>query len=289
MLPHTRDLSTPHDGATAFADSADSHTTGVSFRRLSSLEDFQACVALQKEVWGEAFTDTVPASILQVASHIGGVILGAFDEDVLVGFVFGLTGVRDGEAVHWSHMLGVRTSVRGNGVGRQLKEMQRAELARRGVAREFWTFDPLQARNAHLNINRLGVRVTDYAVNMYGSTDSPLHLGIATDRLIVELDTAAAPRGIPDGVVAPAVRLPVLSLAPRPEDPHVDGERPQHALIEIPWDLQNGAMTPDTLLRWRLATREHFQWSFLHGYRVTALHRDRAASRAFYLIERGGG
>jgi predicted GNAT superfamily acetyltransferase len=287
MLPHTRDLSSPPDGATAFADSADRSTTGVSFRRLSSLEDFQACVALQKEVWGDAFTDSVPASILQVASHIGGVIIGAFDEDVLIGFVFGLTGVRDGEPVHWSHMLGVRATAREHGIGRQLKELQRAELARRGIAREFWTFDPLQARNAHLNVNRLGVRVMDYAVNMYGSTDSPLHLGMATDRLIVELDTAASPRVIPDGVVAPSVRLPVLSPAPRPGDPEVDGERPQHALIEIPWDLQTGALTPDALLRWRLATREHFQWSFLHGYRVTALHRDRAASRAFYLIERG--
>ena len=287
MLPHTRDLSAPHDGATAFAESAERHPAGASFRRLSSLEDFQACVALQKEVWGDAFTDSVPASILQVASHIGGVILGAFHGDLLIGFVFGMTGVRDGEIVHWSHMLGVRTAAREHGIGRQLKELQRAELARHGIAREFWTFDPLQARNAHLNVNRLGVRVTDYAVNMYGSTDSPLHLGMATDRLIVELDTAAAPRGVPDGVVAPAARLPVLSPATRPEDPHVDGERPPRALIEIPWDLQNGGMTPEALLRWRMATREHFQWSFLHGYRVTALHRDRAASRAFYLIERG--
>ena len=97
--------------------------------------------------------------------------------------------MRDGKPIHWSHMLGVREDVRGMGVGRHLKEMQRAELARRGITRVLWTFDPLQARNAHLNFNRLGVRLIDYVENMYGITASPLHHGLATDRLVVMLPT----------------------------------------------------------------------------------------------------
>ena len=283
MLPHTRDLSAPPpaDGTPSHADAET-----VVIRRLDTLDEFQSCVELQVDVWGAGFTDVVPASILQVASHIDGLILGAFADATLIGFVFGLTGVKGGEIVHWSHMLGVRAQTREMGIGRRLKEAQRAELARRGVAREFWTFDPLQARNAHLNVNRLGVRVIDYAVNMYGTTGSPLHLGIATDRFIVELDTTKPPRAT--YVAADRGKLPVLTPVPHVGDVLADGDKPASALIEIPWDVQNGALSADEMLRWRIATRSYFQWAFLHGYRVSALHRDREAERAFYVIDRNG-
>jgi predicted GNAT superfamily acetyltransferase len=276
MLPNTRDLPAPPP-----ADAG-----SVVIRRLETLEEFQSCVDLQIDVWGAGFTDVVPASILQVASHIEGLILGAFADATLIGFVFGLTGLKGGEVVHWSHMLGVRAQTRGMGIGRQLKEAQRAELARRGIAREFWTFDPLQARNAHLNVNRLGVRVIDYTVNMYGTTGSPLHLGIATDRFIVELDTTKAPRSA--HIVVDRGKLPIFTPAPHVDDILADGERPSSALIEIPWDVQNGALSTDEMLRWRIATRSYFQWAFQHGYRVSALHRDRETERAFYVIDRHG-
>lgn len=291
MLPHIRDLSRDAESSTtASALTSEPDASGVQLRPLVSLAEYQACVALQSDVWGEAFSDTVPASILQVAAHIGGLVIGAFVGDTLTGFVFGLTGVKNGEIVHWSHMLGVRASAREMGIGRRLKEYQRAELARRGVAREFWTFDPLQARNAHLNVNRLGVRVIDYAVNMYGTTGSPLHLGIATDRLIVEMATEVRPRPTPaNGVISAPERLPIFTPMPRPGDVLVDGDRPRTALIEIPWDIQNGrTLASDEMLTWRMSTREYFQWAFLHAYRVTSLHRDRDASRAFYVIDRTG-
>jgi predicted GNAT superfamily acetyltransferase len=280
MPPHTSNLPAPP--APSHADSQ-----SVVIRRLETLDEFQSCVDLQIDVWGAGFTDVVPASILQVASHIDGLILGAFADATLIGFVFGLTGVKSGEIVHWSHMLGVRAQTRGMGIGRRLKEAQRAELARRGIAREFWTFDPLQARNAHLNVNRLGVRVIDYAVNMYGTTGSPLHLGIATDRFIVELDTTKAPRSM--FVAEDRGELPIFTPAPRGGDVLADGDKPASALIEIPWDVQNGALSADEMLRWRIATRSYFQSAFVHGYRVSALHRDREAERAFYVIDRSGG
>src|SRR5262249_9403995 len=245
--------------------SADSEAAVI--RRLETLDQFQSCVDLQIDVWGAGFTDVVPASILQVASHIDGLILGAFADATLIGFVFGLTGVKNGEIVHWSHMLGVRAQTRGMGIGGRLKEAQRAELARRGIAREFWTFDPLQARNANLNLNRLGVRVIDYTVNMYGTTGSPLHLGIATDRFIVELDTTKPPRTTPISTHVPVAgaKLPIFTPAPRAGDVVADGDLPSSALIEIPWDIQNGALSADEMLRWRIATRTYFQWAFLHG------------------------
>jgi predicted GNAT superfamily acetyltransferase len=260
---------------------------GVHVRHLESLEDLEACVALQRVIWGGDFDGLVPASLLQVSVHIGGLVIGAFAADVLVGFVFGLTGVRDGEIVHWSHMLGVRHEAREMGIGRQLKELQRSTLAARGITRVLWTFDPLQARNAHLNINRLGVRVTEYVVNMYGTTRSPLHFGIATDRLIVESSTAPASGSIQVSSAIFEQPLPVLTPMPRLGDRALDGDLPSFALIEIPVDVQQVAEeSAGAMNLWRVATREHIQWAFRHGYRIAAVHRDLAASRALYLIAR---
>ena len=254
---------------------------------LETLDDFEACVALQKAIWGADFDGMIPTSLLQASAHIGGLVIGAFAADALVGFVFGLTGVRDGEVVHWSHMLGVCPEARGMGVGRQLKEFQRSTLAARGITRMLWTFDPLQARNAHLNINRLGVRVTEYVVNMYGTTRSPLHFGIATDRLIVESSTAPTSGSMKGSSAIFAQPLPVLTPIPRLGDRALDGDQPTFALIEIPVDVQRVAEeSADAMNLWRVATREHMQWALRHGYRITALHRVRAEARAFYLIER---
>lgn len=285
-MSHAHDFSSTLPADRTF-DEPDAH--GVQLRPLVSLAEYHACVDLQIAVWGAEFSDIVPASMLKVATHVGGIIVGALAGDALLGFVFGLTGVRDDEIVHWSHMLGVRADAREMGIGRRLKEYQRATLARRGIAREFWTFDPLQARNAHLNVNRLGVRIIDYVVDMYGSMGSPLHFGVATDRLIVECATGARPKStpVPGPVIEQYGRAPILTPEPRPGDVVFQGESPTIVLLEIPADVERvTAESAEALSRWRLATRTHFQWAFLHGYRVTALHRDRVASRAFYVLRR---
>src|SRR5439155_9004142 len=167
----------------------------VCLRLLSSVDDCRACVELQRDVWGWDQADIVPATLLHVVDYVGGLVAGAFDPNsILLGFVFGITGIRDGEIVHWSHMLGVREAARNMGVGRMLKEYQRRVLAERGVARIYWTFDPLQAKNAYFNLNRLGAHVVEYVPDMYGVTGSPLHLGLATDRLVVCLSTVGRNR-----------------------------------------------------------------------------------------------
>ena len=145
----------------------------IEIRSLDGLNEFQACVDLQCETWGEGFSDVVPPSVLKVAQRVGGVVLGAFGPDRnLVGFVFGLTGVERGRIVHWSDMLAVRPEARNIGVGRRLKEEQRKVVRELGGDVIYWTFDPLVGRNAHLNLNKLGVRVSEYVVDMYGITDS---------------------------------------------------------------------------------------------------------------------
>jgi predicted GNAT superfamily acetyltransferase len=206
-----------------------------------------------------------------------------------VGFVFSLAGEKDGERVHWSHMLAVRARARGAGIGRLLKEYQRAELARRGVARLYWTFDPLQARNAHLNVNRLGVRVIDYVVDMYGTSRSPLHFGIPTDRFVVMWRTVGAQDRSP--VSGDEARLPILTPFPQAGDTLLNGdpERATTALIEIPLDVQRVVdESPETAAAWRASTRQHFQWALEHGYRFAALRRDPEVARAFYVIKRDG-
>ena len=284
------------DDPSRTAGFADSHArvevethSGLTYRPLVTPEDAAACFELQGEIWGTVF-DRVPASLLRITTKIGGLAIGAFDDSgTLVGFVYGLAGLRDGQAIHWSHMLGVREAARGMGVGRHLKEMQRAILARRGISRVLWTFDPLQARNAHLNFNRLGVSLVDYVENMYGITASPLHLGLATDRLIVMLPTtgAVAARTSRNGPTAGSGSVPVLTPFPRVGDIQVDLDDTTvpHVLIEIPADLhQVITTTPDLAGTWRLATRGNFQRALHRGYEVTGLRRDLTTNRAFYTL-----
>lgn len=271
----------PLDRSAASADAG-----SLSVRPLESVADLRACVALQREIWGATYDEIVPASLLRASLRVGGVALGAIGPGgELVGFVFGLTGLRQGEVVHWSHMLGVLPTQRDRGIGRRLKEAQRAELAERGVARMYWTFDPLQARNAHLNIDRLGARVIEYVANMYGESRSPLHQA-GTDRMVVECATSPDPAPRPDAVRIDAT-TPVLTPVPRAGDVLLDDATPASALIEIPWDLQELAGTAlPGVAEWRAATRQYFQWALASGYVVRRLQRDPAARRIFYVIER---
>lgn len=162
-------------------------TARYTIRDFATHAEYAACVELQRDTWGRDFNDVVPASVQQVSQKVGGVAAGAFDASGrLMGFVYGITGVKDGRIVHWSDMLAVRPEAQNAGLGRRLKEHQRRAVAKVGAELIYWTFDPLQARNAHLNFNVFGVRVEEYVRDMYGeNTGSDLHRGIGTDRLIV--------------------------------------------------------------------------------------------------------
>ncbi|MGI8547904.1 MAG: hypothetical protein ACR2M1_11310 [Gemmatimonadaceae bacterium] len=146
MTPDTPD---PRAKAGATVDAAGE----LTFRHVATLSEYEACVALQRETWGRGFTEVVPATILRVSQYVGGITAGAFDaEDRLVGFVFGITGVRDGRLVHWSDLLAVRPEVRDCGVGYRLKLFQREALLAGGISTMFWTYDPLVAKNAYFNL-----------------------------------------------------------------------------------------------------------------------------------------
>ncbi len=258
----------------------------VDIRPLRTIEECQAAVDLQRHVWGFDLADVVPVTLLHVVDYVGGLAAGAFDANgELLGFVFGMSGVRDGELAHWSHMLGVRESVRNSGLGRMLKEHQRAALARLGVRRVFWSFDPLMAKNAYFNFNRLGASAVDYVPDMYGTTASPLHLGLPTDRLVVMTPTSPIEgnhRSARQG------SLPLLSAFPRDGDDVLsDGRHPDAVLIEVPSDiLEITRRSVITARQWRLAVRDHFRWALGAGYAVESVRRDAAADREFYVMAR---
>lgn len=155
-------------------------------RKCQGQDEFKACVNLQKEVWKFEDADLVPLRMFVVSDKIGGQIIGAFDGGTLVGYAFSIPGTRAGHAYLHSHMLAVRESFRNSGLGRRLKLAQRADALERGFELIEWTFDPLEIKNAHLNISRLGAVVRRYSVNHYGYSSSVLHRGLPTDRLVSE-------------------------------------------------------------------------------------------------------
>ena len=161
-------------------------TNSIVVRKCQALEEFILCLALQMEIWQEADLETEPVTAFVVAANTGGQVLGAFDGQRLAGFTLAVVGLRDGVPYLHSHMTGVHSDYRDQGVGRALKLFQRDEALSRGIRLVCWTFDPLEFRNAYFNFNRLGAISRKYLPNFYGITTSPLHRGIATDRLLAE-------------------------------------------------------------------------------------------------------
>jgi predicted GNAT superfamily acetyltransferase len=169
-------------------DRGDSALTADSIviRRCDGLEELRACVALQKEVWNFSDAELVPLRMFVVADKVGGQVMGAFDGEVMVGFALSVPGTRSGHVYLHSHMLAVRKDQRNGGLGRRLKLLQREDAMSRGIELIEWTFDPLEIKNAYLNIEKLGAIARRYNINQYGITSSPLQGGLPSDRLIAE-------------------------------------------------------------------------------------------------------
>jgi predicted GNAT superfamily acetyltransferase len=160
--------------------------TQVRIAPVTELADFERCVEVQLAVWGYSDGDLIPKRVFIVASKIGGQVIGAFDRDEMVGFAMSLPGYRDGKPYLHSHMLAVLPEYRNSGVGRKLKLAQRDDALARGFDLMEWTFDPLEIKNAHLNIVRLGAIVRRYMRDFYGPSTSQLQGGLPTDRLVAE-------------------------------------------------------------------------------------------------------
>jgi predicted GNAT superfamily acetyltransferase len=159
----------------------------IELRALTERREFEQAVELQKRIWGFADIELLPVRLFIVAHKIGGQIFGAFDSARMTGFVLAIPGLKPagGYYLH-SHMLGVLPEYRNHGVGRMLKLRQREDALARGIQLIEWTFDPLELKNAFFNMERLGAIVRRYVENQYGTTTSPLHGGLPTDRCVAE-------------------------------------------------------------------------------------------------------
>jgi predicted GNAT superfamily acetyltransferase len=161
-------------------------SSAFRIQKLNTFADFDRCVQMQDTVWGYEPSDAMSQKVFLLATQIGGQVLGAFEGDELVGYAMALPGVRNGHAYLHSHHLAVLPAWRNQGVGRRLKLAQRDDALSRGIELMEWTFDPLEIRNAHLNIARLGAVVRRYRRNFYGASSSPLQGGLPSDRVVAE-------------------------------------------------------------------------------------------------------
>jgi len=257
----------------------------LEIRALSDLAELRACEAVQQDVWGFDPLETVPASQLRAVLQAGGMLLGALVDGRVVGFAYGFPSLpldrwEQGLGIH-SHMVAVRPAVQRSGVGRSLKWAQRRWCLERGMAWMAWTFDPLQAKNAHLNFHHLGARSHLYLENFYGVVGGPLAGNGATDRRLafwdlrsVRVETLARhyQEGRPPDAVEAEGAAWLLERGP-------DGEpKPGSELggalrvrVAVPEDATALLRDrPELALRWRLAVRECLQRALAAGFAVEA-------------------
>jgi len=225
----------------------------LTIRPVSTIVEYDACEEIQRRAWGYRDIDVVPTNELISVERSGGLVLGAFLGARMVGFCFGLVG-RDhasGLLYHSSRMVGVDPEFRGRGVAYALKLKQKAAVLAQGLDLIRWTFEPLEAANAILNLRKLGAEATGYVRDLYGTaTTSPLHQGLGTDRLLVDWWL---------------------------KRPRRTAEKGSAIEIEIPRDVQALRSAPREAASWRQRTREAFERAFAAGY--VAFDFDPATSR----------
>jgi predicted GNAT superfamily acetyltransferase len=272
----------------------------IQIRDLTTIDEFRQVVALEQAIWGYADPGdlvTVPVFIFTV--HRGATLIGAFTPDgKMVGFAYAVVGLKSGRPMQWSHMAGVLPEFRG-GLGYRLKLAQRERALAQGLDLIEWTFDPLQAMNAHFNFAKLGCIAEEYAANFYGESTSALHRGTPTDRLVASW-RIAEPHVTRRLEQPPALRAraPEVMDAPTVNQTRIEGtwravsaidlaRDDRRVWIEIPTgftDMQQQA--PERALKWRLDLRQMFEAYFGKGYRAVdfVLQRDRGFGR--YLLAR---
>ncbi len=239
----------------------------IQVRNLHEVEEFRACVGLQKEVWNFADNELVPLRIFSLAPKIGGQVIGAWDGDTLVGFAFSIPGTRSGHAYLHSHMLAVKAEYRNSGLGRRLKLFQREDAINLGYELMEWTFDPLEIKNAYLNLERLGAIARRYNINQYGITSSPLQGFLPTDRLVAEW----------------------WLKSQRVEELLSNGEqRPfqEEMRIEVPVEIYEWKAQPETRQKAsevQLRNREQFLRAFAQGLACLRYGRDDDGNGVFVL------
>jgi len=266
----------------------------AEIRLLKNLEEYRQCERIQRRVWG---TLAVGSELMTVTQKYGGVVLGAIVEGRVAGFLYAFLARYHGRLVHWSHMMAVEARFRDRGLGFRMKLHHRKLALERGLKSVCWTYDPLQSRNAWLNISRLGAVVDEYVPDCYGHFPSLLEKGLPSDRFVVNWHIASARVRERLGRETPPVdpSLPRVNETrltargfPRNRVVRFDLSHPS-LLVEIPahTDEMRSQALP-LARRWRLETRRIFERYLSMGYRVEDFPAPQPATegRCFYLLRR---
>ncbi len=240
-----------------------------TIRECTTLEEFGACVELQRLIWQFEPVDVTPLRFFIITKRSGGTTLGAFDEvERLIGFAHMLPAFDEkNRPYYYSHMAAVDDRRQNAGIGLQLKLAQRDWAIRQNVSLIVWTFDPLQSRNAHFNLVKLGGVVRKYLANYYGNvSSSELHRGLDTDRLYVEW-------WVRSEHVARALDGKQLSA------------KTPRAVIEVPAEiLEIKARDILEARRWQSQIRTSFELHFAEGLWCSGFERSRGAINSRYLL-----
>lgn len=244
----------------------------IEIRLVRTHDEFAACEAMSRDIWGAAERNVVPRELLLTMQHNGGLVHGAFlPEGRLVGFCFAFLGKRDGQPRLCSHQLGVLPEFRGSGIGIALKQAQRYDALRQGYELVTWTFDPLEARNAYINLHRLGCIARLYGRDHYGAMEDDLNRGLPSDRFEAEWWLR---RPKPRIAADPPVMLRVgINGEPVREDLEL-GPR-STALIAVPPDFQEvKRQNLELAVRWRMESRAAFEAALAAGLIGVDFRRD---------------
>lgn len=267
----------------------------IQIHEIVDEKHIRAAEQLQKEVWEIPDLDVVPATQMIAACHAGGVLIGAFDGDLMVGFAYGFVGLEDGKMTHHSHMVAVKKEYRGRNIGYRLKLVQRGLVIAQGITEMTWTFDPLRSRNANFNFTRLGVICDSYLPDFYGNeAASSLHQN-GTDRLWVSWRLKSAPvierlegRWMRSGPPR-AEALVSLAEGDVPSFTDVSGISANAVSIEIPTNIGEIERRDKKLAgEWRTATRQAFLGAFSAGFFVSDFGRTDRAGK-YYLLRKDEG
>jgi predicted GNAT superfamily acetyltransferase len=257
----------------------------LTIRKLKTIEEYRGCEDIQKAVWKFSDREVIPVNELITAQRNGGVVLGAFDrEKGMIGFAFGIGGMLGRKPIHCSRMLAVLPEYRDTGIGFRMKLAQRKFAIGIGLDLSTWTFDPLQSRNAHFNIEKLGVVCREYVVNIYGTSSSVFNAGIDTDRLVPLwfLKSRRVKEAIAGRSKTPSLKealassdFALMNTARQNCDGLIESDEPafasktRHLLLEMPSDF-DGLKAADLKLArdWRAKTRKAFQTCFRRGFQI---------------------
>ena len=271
----------------------------IIIRDISDVEEMRAVEELQQEVWGMRERDIVSVFMMRATNAAGGILVGAFDGAALVGFVYGFIGLEAGRTLMHSDMLAVKKEYRSRALGYRLKLAQRERALARGLRLVTWTFDPLQAANAHLNFAKLGVVSERFYVNFYGEHSSSQLHSTGTDRLWVSWPIAGSRvreriegRSFDEDVSALASALALVHVGSEGEPLCKEFEkvRDERLVIEIPGQIGKvQEETPALAFEWRRATRRAFTDALGAGYTVEEFYRGERGGRSLgvYLLTDG--